>query len=93
MEGEGPEATQMVTEMDVPKRYRSVIGCALYYYRRQRAAGVQQAQRSGETPTVDVVLVTNDEEMMWWARMFGAGRGGLEVVGVEEWEKVLGGRK
>ncbi|RUS24462.1 hypothetical protein BC938DRAFT_473542 [Jimgerdemannia flammicorona] len=74
-EGDAAEAVEneeaQPTEMDVPKRFRPVIGCALHYYQNQRRAGVAAAVGTGaggvQQKAVDVVLVTNDKAMAWWA--------------------------
>jgi hypothetical protein len=63
----------------VPKAYRPILGCLLYAY-----------QKKIETPD-RLVLVTNDEDLAWWAEMFGNVDTGKRLVikTVDEWNRIV----
>ncbi|KAI8878948.1 hypothetical protein K501DRAFT_287620 [Backusella circina FSU 941] len=63
----------------VPKAYRPILSCLLYYY-----------QSKMETPD-RLVLVTNDEDLAWWAELFGNVKTGKRLVikTVDEWNRIL----
>ncbi|CAO3633194.1 unnamed protein product [Cunninghamella blakesleeana] len=81
--GDEDEETEL-TYLDVPKKYRPIISCLLYYYQQQK-------------PTMDkngiehLVLVTNDDELAWWAHLFGNPSNGkrLYIQTVKEWDHIL----
>ncbi|KAI8997301.1 hypothetical protein BDB01DRAFT_30282 [Pilobolus umbonatus] len=73
------------TYEDVPKLYQPIISCLLYYH---------SMQEQGEDDTVKsehLVLVTNDDDLSWWAELFGDPQSGrrLLVKTVEEWNKIV----
>jgi hypothetical protein len=63
----------------VPKAYRPILSCLLYAY-----------QKKIETPD-RLVLVTNDEDLAWWAEMFGNVDTGKRLVikTVDEWNRIV----
>ncbi|OBZ90235.1 Protein SMG7 [Choanephora cucurbitarum] len=66
---------------DVPKVYRPILSCLLYYYSKQL-----------NTDTVEkLVLVTNDEELAWWAELFGNTKTGKRMLikTVNEWDHMV----
>lgn len=73
------------TYEDVPKEYRTIINCMLYCLHKR-----QQAKE--ESPQGSLVLVTNDENLAWWAELFGDPKTGqrLQVETVDQWDKMVG---
>lgn len=71
------------TYNDVPKAYRPFISCLLYYHNKQEARQDNQPER--------LVLVTNDEDLAWWAELFGDPKTGkrLHVKTVNEWDQMV----
>lgn len=72
------------TYRDVPKAYRSIISCLLYYHSKQQVREENQPER--------LVLVTNDEDLAWWAELFGNPVTGkrLLIKTVNEWDQMVG---
>jgi hypothetical protein len=69
---------------DVPKSYRPIISCLLYYHGLQKAREGNQPER--------LVLITNDEDLAWWAELFGDPKTGkrLLIKTVNEWDHMVG---
>jgi hypothetical protein len=72
-----------ITYADVPKRYRPIISCLLYYHSHQPA---QEA-----TADPSLVLATNDQDLAWWVSHFGDPETGKRLVTkrVDEWDRVV----
>ncbi|KAI9487252.1 MAG: hypothetical protein EXX96DRAFT_552387 [Benjaminiella poitrasii] len=70
---------------DVPKSYRPILSCLLYYYSKQKE------MKEDDKPE-RLVLVTNDEDLAWWAELFGdpKSRKRLVIKTVNEWDQMLG---
>lgn len=68
---------------DVPKSYRPIISCLLYYHSIQKAREDKQPER--------LVLVTNDDDLAWWAELFGDPKTGkrLLIKTVNEWDQMV----
>ncbi|KAK4515807.1 uncharacterized protein ATC70_010762 [Mucor velutinosus] len=68
---------------DVPKSYRPILSCLLYYHSKQQARQDGQPER--------LVLVTNDEDLAWWAELFGdpTARKRLLIKTVNEWDQMI----
>ncbi|KAL9548782.1 hypothetical protein MBANPS3_005525 [Mucor bainieri] len=68
---------------DVPKSYRPILSCLLYYHSKQQARQDNQPER--------LVLVTNDQDLAWWAELFGdpATRKRLLIKTVNEWDQMV----
>ncbi|GAN08050.1 hypothetical protein MAM1_0187d07556 [Mucor ambiguus] len=68
---------------DVPKSYRPILSCLLYYHSKQQARQDDQPER--------LVLVTNDEDLAWWAELFGdpKTRKRLLIKTVNEWDQMV----
>ncbi|KAL7318939.1 hypothetical protein PS15m_002121 [Mucor circinelloides] len=68
---------------DVPKSYRAILSCLLYYHSKQQARQDNQPER--------LVLVTNDEDLAWWAELFGnpKTRQRLLIKTVNEWDQMV----
>lgn len=68
---------------DVPKSYRPILSCLLYYHSKQQARQDGQPER--------LVLVTNDEDLAWWAELFGdpKTRKRLLIKTVNEWDQLV----
>ncbi|KAI8098403.1 uncharacterized protein B0P05DRAFT_582736 [Gilbertella persicaria] len=66
---------------DVPKSYRPILSCVLYYYSKQ----------SSNDTAEKLVLVTNDEDLAWWAELFGNPKTGkrLLIKTVNEWDQMV----
>lgn len=66
---------------DVPKIYRPILSCLLYYHSKQDI---------GEQPE-RLVLVTNDQDLAWWAELFGTPktRKRLLIKSVNEWDQMV----
>lgn len=69
---------------DVPKGYRPILSCLLYYHSKQQVREDNQPER--------LVLVTNDEDLAWWAELFGDPKTGkrLLIKTVNEWDQMVG---
>lgn len=69
---------------DVPKIYRPVLSCLLYYHSKQQA-------RDDDRHPERLVLVTNDEDLGWWAELFGDPKTGkrLLIKTVNEWDQMV----
>jgi chemotaxis protein histidine kinase CheA len=69
---------------DVPKMYRPIISCLLYYHSKQ------QAKQDDHEPE-RLVLVTNDDDLAWWAELFGNPNTGkrLLIKTVNEWDQMV----
>lgn len=82
-EDESEASEPEVTYADVPKRYRSIISCLLYYHSHR--------------PTTDtstepsLVLATNDQDLAWWVSHFGDPETGTRLASrrVDEWDRVV----
>ncbi|GAA5806632.1 hypothetical protein HPULCUR_012175 [Helicostylum pulchrum] len=76
------------TYEDVPKEYRTIINCMLYCLHKRQ----QQATKEESPPQGSLVLVTNDENLAWWAELFGDPKTGrrLQVETVDQWDKMVG---
>jgi hypothetical protein len=72
-----------VSPSDVPKTYRPLLSCLLYFYQQQPPDAVDP-----------VVLVTNDDALAAWAERFGDPSTGksISVYTVREWDRVLNTR-
>jgi hypothetical protein len=72
-----------VTYTDVPKRYRSIISCLLYYHSHQPAQ-----DNSNE---LSLILATNDQDLAWWVSQFGDPQTGKRLVTkrVDEWDRFV----
>lgn len=83
-EEEDQEDEAPYTFNDVPKGYRPVLSCLLYYHSKQQAREDNQPER--------LVLVTNDEDLAWWAELFGDPKTGkrLLIKTVNEWDQMVG---
>ncbi|KAI7898506.1 uncharacterized protein BX663DRAFT_461889 [Cokeromyces recurvatus] len=68
---------------DVPKSYRPILSCLLYYYSKQ--------QEIKDDEPSHLVLVTNDEDLAWWAELFGnpKTRKRLMIKTVNEWDQMV----
>lgn len=68
---------------DVPKSYRPILSCLLYYHSIQKARDNNQPER--------LVLVTNDDDLAWWAELFGDPKTGkrLLIKTVNEWDQMV----
>lgn len=68
---------------DVPKSYRAILSCLLYYHSKQETKQDNQPER--------LVLVTNDEDLAWWAELFGdpKTRKRLLIKTVNEWDQMV----
>lgn len=68
---------------DVPKSYRPILSCLLYYHNKQQTRQDGQPER--------LVLVTNDEDLAWWAELFGdpKTRKRLLIKTVNEWDQLV----
>ncbi|KAI9007983.1 hypothetical protein CLU79DRAFT_777380 [Phycomyces nitens] len=75
---------------DVPKAYRPIISCLLYYYAKRREENASQSSTSKKPERL--VLVTNDENLAWWAELFGDPETGrrLYIKTVDEWDRTVG---
>lgn len=83
-EEEEQEDEAPYTFNDVPKGYRPIISCLLYYHSKQQAREDNQPER--------LVLVTNDEDLAWWAELFGDPKTGKRMLikTVNEWDQMVG---
>ena len=81
---EEEEDEEPYTYNDVPKSYRAILSCLLYYHSIQKSNQDNQPER--------LVLVTNDEDLAWWAELFGDPKTGkrLLVKTVNEWDQMVG---
>ncbi|CAO3658685.1 unnamed protein product [Umbelopsis ramanniana] len=72
-----------MTYTDVPKGYRSIISCLLYYHSHQPAQDM-----SKESP---LILATNDQDLAWWVSQFGDPQTGKQLATkrVDEWDRVV----
>jgi hypothetical protein len=72
-----------VSPSDVPKTYRPLLSCLLYFYQQRPSDAVDP-----------VVLVTNDDALAAWAERFGDPSTGkpISVYTVREWDRVLNTR-
>ncbi|KAI9305637.1 hypothetical protein BJ944DRAFT_287659 [Cunninghamella echinulata] len=80
---EGMEKEKELTYLDVPKKYRPIISCMLYYHQHKKSVTNEQIE--------SLVLVTNDDELAWWANLFGNPTTGkrLYIQTVKEWDRIL----
>ncbi|KAG0169649.1 Smg-6, nonsense mediated mRNA decay factor [Apophysomyces sp. BC1015] len=88
------EEEQPVSFSGVPKAYRPIISCILYYQqqRRQHKDKDKPSTAVAGKPEESLILVTNDENLAWWAEMFGDPDTGrhLYVKTVDEWDHLVG---
>jgi hypothetical protein len=72
------------TLSNVPKRYRPILSCLLYYHSKQQT-------RDDDRQPERLVLVTNDEDLAWWAELFGDSKTGkrLLIKTVNEWDQMV----
>ncbi|ORX42799.1 hypothetical protein DM01DRAFT_1350199 [Hesseltinella vesiculosa] len=68
---------------DVPKKHQAILNCLLYQQQQQPAGNASDQH--------NLVLVTNDEQLAWWAELFGHPSSGrrLSVHTVKEWDRLL----
>ncbi|KAM3583105.1 hypothetical protein VKS41_004856 [Umbelopsis sp. WA50703] len=71
------------TYADIPKQYRAIISCLLYYHSHQTP------NDTSSEPTL--VLATNDQDLAWWVSHFGDPQTGkrLSTKRVDEWDRVV----
>ncbi|KAI9254247.1 hypothetical protein BY458DRAFT_558857 [Sporodiniella umbellata] len=67
---------------DVPMKYRPIINCLLYYYSQQE---------TDEGRMEKLVLITNDDELAFWAESFGSQKTSMTlfVKSVDEWDTLV----
>lgn len=72
-----------LTYTDVPKGYRSIISCLLYYHSHQPAQDLSKES--------SLILATNDQDLAWWVSQFGDPQTGkrLATKRVDEWDRVV----
>jgi hypothetical protein len=72
-----------MTYTDVPKGYRSIISCLLYYHSHQPAQDMAKES--------SLILATNDQDLAWWVSQFGDPQTGkrLATKRVDEWDRVV----
>lgn len=83
-EGEDDQDEPLVSFKDVPRTYAPIINCMLYYMTHQDPETRRQN-------LLQLVLVTNDENLAYWAEMFGDPNTGkrLCVKTTEEWDHLV----
>ncbi|KAJ2960931.1 hypothetical protein NQZ79_g3733 [Umbelopsis isabellina] len=77
------EEEVITTYADIPKQYRPIISCLLYYHSHQTL------NETSSEPTL--VLATNDQDLTWWVSHFGDPQTGkrLSTKRVDEWDRVV----
>ncbi|KAI8075279.1 hypothetical protein BC940DRAFT_230276 [Gongronella butleri] len=82
------EEEDIVDWQDVPKKHRAVLNCFLYQFKQQQ----QPLDPKTDQPEHHVTLVTNDEQLAWWAELFGDPASGqrVQVHSVKEYDRLLG---
>lgn len=88
-EGEDEQKVPSVSFTDVPRAYSPLISCMLYYMTHQ------DAETSKQQNILQLVLVTNDEKLAYWASMFGDPATGkrLCIKTTEEWDHIVRTRR
>ncbi|KAI8375931.1 uncharacterized protein BYT42DRAFT_594070 [Radiomyces spectabilis] len=89
-EDEEQDEEESVTFNDVPQAYRPIINCMLFYHENQQKESKPPVDKQA-AQVEKLVLVTNDEDLAWWAEMFGdpKNKQRLHVKTVNEWDRII----
>ncbi|CAO3701278.1 unnamed protein product [Rhizopus stolonifer] len=82
LENEEDSYDESFTFDDVPKKYQQLLSCLIFFHKQQVTSGHQPER---------LVLVTNDEDLAFWAELFGDLMTGnrLLVKTVNDWDKLV----
>ncbi|KAI8082742.1 uncharacterized protein BX664DRAFT_338959 [Halteromyces radiatus] len=79
--------------MDIPKMYRPILTCLLYFYQQQQRQldSGSDSKSTHDNQVEHLVLVTNDDNLTKWAERFGdpSTCKPLSVYSVAEWDHIL----